>query len=141
MNYNYNGNQDPNMYNHNMNINPNPNMYGNPNPGYTNNNMNYNPSPYNNPPVIQPQISPIIVSTCTKCNGTGFKLGKKGRKVCKKCRGMVSTTANRQVVVMNQQGVVHHGHIHPQRRTWCGCLKVSKKGYNKCKLQKGCNIL
>ena len=135
MNYNPNPypNQNPNMYSNNMNYNanPNPNMY--------NNNINYNPnpSPFNNTPnYVQPQaVQPIIVSGCHKCGGTGFKIGKKGvRKVCKKCRGVPTVVNNNRQIVVAQPHLIH------QRRTWCGCLKVSKKGYNKCKLAKGCNI-
>jgi hypothetical protein len=129
-------------YDPNMNANMNANMYSNQNV-YPNPNPTYNPSPFNVQPVVQQPIAPIVVSTCHKCHGTGYKIGKKGRKVCKKCHGMVTTSAmnNRQVVVMNNPSH-YNGNIHPyHRRTWCGCLKVSKKGYNKCKCAKGCNIL
>ena len=81
--------------------------------------------------VPQP-INQILVITCQKCGGTGFKIGKKGkRKVCKLCNGVPN--------MGNNQMVVNHPNYHI-RRTWCFCCKVSKKGYRKCKCAKGCMI-
>jgi hypothetical protein len=138
MNFNnmgYDPNQNQNMYynaHQNMNnVNSN-NMGGyNPNQG-----MNYNPHIIQ-PQVIQPQIvmTPVVPMgvACHKCGGSGMKIGKKGKaKPCKKCKGIAYNP--------NVQNVIVSPHALPYRRTWCGCLKVSKKGHNKCKVAKGCNI-
>jgi hypothetical protein len=54
------------------------------------------------------------------CRGSGVIFKKKKSKPCKYC-------------------LVAGGY---KEQTWCGCLKVSKKGYKKCKISKHvCEIL
>lgn len=57
---------------------------------------------------------------CAYCRGTGIIYKKKKTKPCKYCN-------------------VNNPYRH---ETWCGCLKVNKKGHKKCKISKhACEIL
>jgi hypothetical protein len=130
-------------------MNSNVNYQGDPgfHSGYNfNNNPQLQMQPHINVVVPQHNVIPqgVIVNSgipgvvgrpgCKKCHGTGMKVKKGVAKPCKKC----SHYSHVNVVGVSHG---HGGHgVYHQKRYWCGCCKVDKKGRNKCKI-KQCSIL